>query len=72
MLEEELELNAAYHYYMFESFQALYGKTTTVRWHYGNRADRLATSFHLSCKGLRQGDAPDTVYFNVLAAIFYR
>jgi hypothetical protein len=28
-LEEELELNAAYHY-MLESFRALYGKTITI------------------------------------------
>jgi hypothetical protein len=66
-LEEELELNVAYHY-MLESFRALYGKTVTVKWHYGNGADRPATSFHMSCEGLRQGDALATVYFNVLAA----
>ena len=29
-LEEELELNVAYHY-MLESFRALYGKTVTVQ-----------------------------------------
>ncbi len=26
----------------------------------------------MSCEGLRQGDAPATVYFNVLAARIYR
>jgi hypothetical protein len=31
-----------------------------------------ATSFHMSCEGLRQGDAPATVYFNVLVARVYR
>ena len=31
-----------------------------------------ATSFHMSCEGLGQGDAPTTVYFNVLAARFYK
>ena len=30
------------------------------------------TNFHMSCEGLRQGDAPATVYFNVLAARIYR
>jgi hypothetical protein len=69
-LEEELELNVAYHY-MLESFRALYGKTITVQWRFGNGADRPATSFHMSCEGLRQGDAPSTVYFNVLAARVY-
>jgi hypothetical protein len=70
-LEEELELNVAYHY-ILESFRALYGKTVTVQWHVGNGADRPATSFHMSCEGLRQGDAPATIYFNVLAARVYR
>jgi len=57
----------AYHY-MLESFRALYGKTVTVQWHVGNGPDRPATSFRMSCEGLRQGDAPATFYFNVLAA----
>jgi len=70
-LEEELELNVAYNY-MLESFKALYGKTVTVQWHFGNGPVRLATSFHLSCEGLRQGEATATVYFNVLAARLYR
>ena len=70
-LEEDLELNVAYHY-ILESFRALYGKTVTVQWHFGNGADRPATSFHMSCEGLRQGDAPATVYFNVLAARVYK
>jgi len=71
MLEEELELNVAYHY-MLESFRALYGKTHTIQWHFGNGPDRPATSFHMSCEGLGQGDAPATVYLNVLAARVYR
>jgi len=66
-LDEELELNVAYHY-ILESFRALYGKTVTVQWYYRNGADRPATNFHMSCEGLRQGDAPASVYFNVLAA----
>jgi len=57
---------------MLESFRALYGKTVMVQWHYGNGPDKSATSFHMSCEGLRQGDAPTTVYFNVLAARAYR
>jgi hypothetical protein len=70
-LEEELELNVAYHY-MLEFFRALYGKTVTVQWHYGNGPDRPTTSFDMSCEGLKQGDAPATVYFNVLAARVYK
>jgi hypothetical protein len=70
-LEEELEINVAYHY-MLESFRAFYGKIGTFQWHFGNEPDRLATSFHLSCEGLRQGNAPSTDYFNVLAARVYR
>jgi hypothetical protein len=66
-LEEELE----YHY-MVESFRALYGKILTVMWPYENSADKPATIFRMSCEGLRQGDAPATVYFNVLAARIYR
>jgi hypothetical protein len=64
-------MNVAYHY-MMESFQALYGKTVTVQWYFGNGPDRPVTSFHLSFEGLGQGDAPATVYFNVLAARMYR
>jgi hypothetical protein len=30
------------------------------------------TIFHLSCEGLRQRDAPTTVYFNVLTARVYK
>jgi hypothetical protein len=70
MLEEELEPNVAYHY-MLESFRALYGKTVTVYWHFGNGQDRLATSCHMSCEGFVRGDAPATVYFNVLSARVY-
>ena len=57
MLEEELELNVAYHY-MLESFRALYGKTITVQWHFRNGPDKPPTSFHMSCEGLKQGYAP--------------
>jgi hypothetical protein len=70
-LEEELELNVAYRYPL-ESLRSLYGKTATFQWHYGNGADKHATSFHLSSEGLRQGDAPATIYFKVLVARVYR
>ncbi len=66
-LEEEIQLHVTYHY-MLKSFRDLYRKTVTIQWLYGNGVDRPATSFHLSCEGLGQGDAPATVYFNVLAA----
>ena len=70
-LEEELELNVAYHD-ILEFFRALYVKIVTVQWHFGNGRDRPTTSFHLSCEGLKQGDAPTTVHFNVLAARLYK
>ena len=70
-LEKELKLNVAYHY-MLESFRALYGKIVIVQWHFRNGPDRLSTSFRMSCEGLRKGDAPATVYFNVLATRGYR
>jgi hypothetical protein len=31
-----------------------------------------ATSFHMSCEGLTQGDAPATIYFNVLDTRVYK
>ncbi len=58
--------------YLLESFRALYGKTVTPKWHYGYGHDRPPTSCHMSIDGLRQGDAPATVYFNILAARIYR
>jgi len=57
---------------MLESFRTIYGKTVTFQWHYGNGPGKPVTSFHMSCEGLRQGDAPATVYFNVLAARVYK
>ena len=70
-LEEELEMNMAYHY-MLEYFRALYGKTIAVQLHFGNGANRPATSFHMSCEWLRNVDAPATAYFNVLATRVYK
>ena len=66
-LEEELELNVVYHY-MLMSYRALYGKSVTLQWHFGNGPDNQPTSFQMSCEGLRQGNAPALVYFNVLIA----
>jgi len=70
-LEEELELNIVYHC-MLSSFRALYGQTKTIQWHYGNKPGSAPTIFHISREGLRQEDAPSTVYFNVLAAKVYK
>ena len=33
-------------------FMALYGKTVTVQWRFGNGPDMPATNFHLSSEGL--------------------
>ena len=64
-VEEELESDTIYHY-LLEFFRALYGKTITPQWHYGGGPDRFPTSFQMSIDGLRQGDAPATVCFNIL------
>ena len=69
--EEELESDIIYHY-LIESFRALYGKTVTPQWHYGDGPYRPLTSCHMSMDGLRQGAAPATVYFNILVARVYR
>ena len=61
-LEEKREWNVAYDY-MLESFRALYGKEVIVQWHFGNGPDMPATSVHMTCEGLKQGDALVTVYF---------
>ena len=70
-MEEELESDIIYHY-LLESFKALYCKTVTPRWHYGDGPDRPPTSCHMSAYGMRQGDAPASVYFNILVARVYR
>jgi hypothetical protein len=70
-LEAELELNIVYHY-LLKTYRELYGKNVTVQWHFGNGHDRPSTSCHMSCEGLRHGNAPATVYFNILAAKVYR
>jgi hypothetical protein len=70
-IEEELESDIIYNY-LLESFRALYGKSVTPQWHYGDGPDRPPTSCHMSIDGLRQGDAPATVYFNILVARVYR
>jgi len=70
-LEGELELNVVYHS-MLTSYKDLYGKNVIVQWHFGNGRDSHPTSFQMSCEGLRQGDAPALVSFNVLIARVYR
>jgi len=55
--EEELESDIIYHY-LLEVFKALYGKTVTPQWHYGDGLDRPPTSVHMSINGFRHGDAP--------------
>ena len=70
-VEEELESDVIYHY-LLESFRALYGKTATPQWHSGDGPDRPPTSCHMSIDGLRQGDAPATIYFNILVARVYK
>ena len=51
-LEEEPELNVVYHY-MLMSSRALYEKTVTIQWHFGNGLDNHLTSFQMPCEGLR-------------------
>ena len=55
-VEEKLESDIIYHY-LLEVFKALYGKTVTPQWHYGDGPDRPPTSVHMSVDGFRQGDA---------------
>ena len=69
--EEELESDIIYHY-MLEVFKALYGKTVTPQWHYRDGPDRPPTSVHMSIDRFRQGDAPASIFFNILAPRIYR
>ena len=70
-IEEELESDLIYHY-LVGIFRSLYGRIVTPQWHYGDGPDRPPTSYHMSIDGLRQGDAPATVFFNILDARIYR
>ena len=70
-IEEELESDLIYHY-LVETFKSLYGRTVTPQWHYGDGPDRPPTSCHMSTDGIRQGDAPGIVFFNILTARIYR
>jgi hypothetical protein len=65
--EEEHESDIIFHY-LLEVFKALYGKTVTPRWHYGDGPDRPPTSAHMSIDSFRRGDAPSSIFFNILAA----
>jgi hypothetical protein len=44
---EELESEVIFHY-LLEVFKALYGKTVTAQWHYGDGPDHPPTSVHMS------------------------
>ena len=68
--EEEMESDIIYHY-LLEVFKALYGKTVTPQWHYGDRPNRPPTSVHMSIDGFRQGDAPASIFSSILAARIY-
>jgi hypothetical protein len=68
--EEEMESDVIFHY-LLEVFRALYGKTLSPQWHYGDGPDRLPTSAHMSIDGFRHGDAPASIFFNILAAMIY-
>ena len=65
--EEELESDIIYHC-LLEVFKALYGWTVTPQWHYGYGPNRPPTSVHTSIDCFRQGDAPASVFFNILVA----
>jgi hypothetical protein len=62
-----LESDGIYHY-LLEVFRSLYGKTTTPQWHHGDGLGRPPTSMHMSVDGFRQGDAPASIFLNILAA----
>ena len=68
--EEKLESDVIFHY-LLEVFRSLYGKTVTPQWPYGNGPDRSPTSCHMSIDGLRQGDVPATIFFNIPVARIY-
>jgi hypothetical protein len=70
-LKEELERNILYNY-TTQSFRALYGKTVTLQWHFGEGPDRPPAGLEYSCEGFRLGDTPAKFYFNILAARIYR
>jgi len=66
-----MESDIIYHY-LLEVFKALYGKTVTPQWHCGDGPDRPPTSVHMSIDGFRQGDAPASIFFTILAPRIYR
>ena len=70
-VEEEPGSDIIFHY-MLETFRALYDKTVTTQWHYGEGPKRPPTSCHVSIDGMKQGDALATVDFNILVARVYK
>jgi hypothetical protein len=69
--EEELESDIMFHYFL-EAFKSLYGKMVTPQWHYGDGPGRPPTSVHMSMDCFRHGDAPASIFFNIMAARIYR
>jgi hypothetical protein len=69
--EEEMESDVIYHY-LLKVFKALNGRTVTPQRHYGDGPDRPPTSVHMSIEGFTHGDAPASIFFNILAARIYR
>jgi hypothetical protein len=65
--DEELESDVIYHY-LLEVFRSLYGMTAIPHWNYGDGPGLPPTSVHMSVDGFRQGDAPASIFFNILAA----
>ena len=69
--KEELESDIIFHY-LLEVFKSIYGKTATPQWLYGDGPDRPPTSVNMSVDGFKQGDAPASIFFNILAARIYK
>ncbi len=70
-MEEGLESDAIF-YNLLEALTVIYGRNVTRKWHYGDSPGSYPTSCHLSNDGLKQGDAPVTVYFDIIATRIYR
>jgi hypothetical protein len=66
--EEELKSDVIFHY-LFEVFKDLYRNNVTPQWHYKEGPDRPPTSVHMSIDGFRQGNAPSSIFFNILAVM---
>jgi hypothetical protein len=65
-------LNDTYFHFLIHIFLCMYGDSCIPQSHYGNGPDEPPTSLHWSGDGLRQGENAANVFFNILAARFYR